>query len=64
VTRSGNTALHLSVVHDQLDMYDHLVEGCGADEHVRNNRGATPLLLAASLGKLEVWLDVDVHVEG
>jgi hypothetical protein len=50
----GNTALHLCVYHDQLDMYDHLVEYCGAMEHVRNNRGMTPLLLAASLGKLEV----------
>lgn len=50
----GNTALHLCVVHDQIDMYDHLVEYCGASEHVRNNRGQTPLLLAASLGKLEV----------
>lgn len=55
--RSGNTALHLCVHHDQMDMYEHLVEYCGALEHVRNNRGMTPLLLAASLGKLEVgWV--------
>ncbi len=52
---SGNTALHVAVVHEQLDMYDHLVEYCGAWEHVRNNRGATPLLLAASMGKMEVF---------
>ncbi len=54
-TRSGNTALHLAVYHDQTEMYDHLIEYCGASEHVRNNRGATPLLLAASLGKLDVF---------
>jgi hypothetical protein len=36
-------------------MYEHLVEYCGASEHVRNNRGQTPLLLAASLGKLEMF---------
>ncbi len=38
----------------QIEMYEHLVEYCGASEHVRNNRGQTPLLLAASLGKLEM----------
>jgi ankyrin repeat protein len=53
--RSGNTALHMCVFHDQLDMYDHLVEYCGAHEHVRNNRGQTPLVLAASLGKVRGW---------
>mmetsp|Transcript_1453 Transcript_1453/g.3191 ORF Transcript_1453/g.3191 Transcript_1453/m.3191 type:complete len:1024 (-) Transcript_1453:1638-4709(-) len=51
----GNTALHMCVYHDQADMYDHLVEYCGASEHVRNNRGQTPLLLAASLGKVEIF---------
>lgn len=45
----------MCVYHDQLDMYDHLVEFCGASEHVRNNRGMTPMLLAASLGKLEAF---------
>lgn len=51
----GNAALHLAVYHDQLDMYDHLIEYCGAAEHARNNRGATPLLLACSMGKLEIF---------
>ncbi|KAG2493527.1 hypothetical protein HYH03_008341 [Edaphochlamys debaryana] len=50
----GNTALHMCVYHDQPDMYDHLVEYCGASEHVQNNRSQTPLLLAASLGKVEM----------
>ncbi|GFR48585.1 hypothetical protein Agub_g10488 [Astrephomene gubernaculifera] len=50
----GNTALHMCVTHDQPDMYDHLVEYCGASEHVQNNRSQTPLLLAASLGKVEM----------
>ena len=45
----------MCVHHDQSDMYDHLVEFCGAHEHVRNNRGLTPLLLAASLGKVEIF---------
>eukprot|EP00798_Chlamydomonas_sp_ICE-L_P026129 gene26129-11847_t len=52
---SGNTALHMCVHHDQIDMFDHLVEYCGASEHVCNNRGQTPLLLAASLGKQEIF---------
>ncbi|KXZ41393.1 hypothetical protein GPECTOR_497g455 [Gonium pectorale] len=50
----GNTALHMCVYHDQPDMYDHLVEYCGASEHVQNNRSQTPLLLAASLGKVDM----------
>lgn len=48
----GNTALHMCVYHDQPDMYDHLVEYCGASEHVQNNNSQTPLLLAASIGKI------------
>lgn len=51
----GNTALHMCVYHDQTEMYDHLVEFCGASEHVKNNRGQTPMLLAASLGKVEMF---------
>eukprot|EP00798_Chlamydomonas_sp_ICE-L_P014182 gene14182-20149_t len=30
---SGNSALHMCVYHEQQDMYDHLVEYCGASEH-------------------------------
>ncbi|MEW5311092.1 MAG: hypothetical protein WDW38_002835 [Sanguina aurantia] len=51
----GNTALHMCVHHDQIQMYDHLVEFCGADEHIRNNRSQTPLLLAAYLGKMAMF---------
>ena len=51
----GNTALHMCVYHNQLDMYDHLIEFCGASEHVRNNRGQTPMLLAASLGRVQIF---------
>ena len=42
----------MCVYHDQPDMYDHLVEYCGASEHVQNNNSQTPLLLAASIGKI------------
>jgi hypothetical protein len=45
----------MCIYHDQNEMYEHLVEFCGASENVRNNRGQTPMLLAASLGKVEMF---------
>lgn len=52
--RHGNTALHMSVVHDQPDMYDFLVDLCGADTAVTNHGGLSPLVLAAHMGKLDM----------
>jgi hypothetical protein len=34
----GNTALHMAVVHRQPDMYDFLVDFCGADDEVSSGR--------------------------
>ncbi len=45
----------MCVYHSQPEMYDHLVEFCGSNENMCNNRGLTPLLLAASLGKLQMF---------
>jgi hypothetical protein len=42
----------MCVYHEQPDMYDHLLEYCGASEHVQNNNSQTPVLLAASIGKI------------
>lgn len=50
----GNTALHMCVFHDQREMYDYLVEYCGARENVRNAHGLTPLTLAAHLGRTDM----------
>ncbi|GBF97002.1 hypothetical protein Rsub_09799 [Raphidocelis subcapitata] len=51
----GNTALHMTVVHDQPDMFDFLVDYCAASDAVRNNAGLTPLVLAAHLGKMATF---------
>jgi hypothetical protein len=51
----GNTALHMCVYHDQKDMYDFLIDYCGASEKVRNHAGLTPLVLAATLPKEEMF---------
>lgn len=52
---SGNTALHMCIYHDQKDMYDFLVEYLCASESVRNVHGSTPIVLAAELGKLDMF---------
>eukprot|EP00201_Polytomella_parva_P020198 CAMPEP_0175043104 /NCGR_PEP_ID=MMETSP0052_2-20121109/2973_1 /TAXON_ID=51329 ORGANISM="Polytomella parva, Strain SAG 63-3" /NCGR_SAMPLE_ID=MMETSP0052_2 /ASSEMBLY_ACC=CAM_ASM_000194 /LENGTH=456 /DNA_ID=CAMNT_0016306069 /DNA_START=224 /DNA_END=1591 /DNA_ORIENTATION=- len=52
---NGNTALHMCVLHDQMEMYDHLLECCGASELVENSHSQTPLMLAAARGKLEMF---------
>lgn len=51
----GNTALHMAVIHDQPDMYDFLVDICGGDPRAVNHTGLTPLVLAAQLGRLDMF---------
>jgi len=51
----GNNALHMAVIHNQPDMYDFLVDLCGASREVVNHHGLTPLVLAAQLGKLDMF---------
>ena len=51
----GNTALHMCVYHDQKDMYDFLIDYCGASERVRNHAGLTALVLAATIGKEDMF---------
>ena len=54
--RYGNNVLHLTVIHNQPDMYEHaLRHNNPADPHVSNNDGLTPLALAAKLGKKEMF---------
>jgi hypothetical protein len=45
----------MTVVHGQPDMYDYLVEYCGASEAEANHTGLTPLVLAAQLGKTDMF---------
>lgn len=51
----GNTALHLSVVHGRLEMYDFLVDVLKASEGEYNKQGMTPLMLAAQTGDREMF---------
>lgn len=51
----GNSALHMAVIHEQQEMYDFLVDMCGASVNVSNHAGLTPLVLAAQLGKMDMF---------
>ncbi|XP_070539469.1 uncharacterized protein [Ptychodera flava] len=51
---NGNTALHMTVIHDQQDMYD-LARERGADPNICNKQGLTPLNLAATLARKEMF---------
>lgn len=46
----GNVPLHFAVLHNNPEMYLHLVNDCEASEDVRNAQGLTPVMLAARLG--------------
>ena len=46
----GNTGLHMCVTNNQLEMYRHLVDELKFPEHVKNNAGMTPFVLAAHDG--------------
>ena len=63
---NGNSVLHMCVVHEHLEMYDHICvryekhienEGVKEDhiEHWRNEEHMTPLVLAAQLGLRETF---------
>jgi ankyrin repeat protein len=56
--RSGNTALHMCVFHNQPAMYEYLVMTCGANEYLRNNDGLTPLVLAASINSPDMFQEI------
>lgn len=55
----GNTALHMTVIHNKIDMYHHAVTHSNpkyrADPSVKNKDGLTPLALAAKLGRSEMF---------
>ena len=55
--RYGNNLLHLTVIHDQPDMFYYAVkhQKVRADASLENNDGLTPLSLAAKLGKKEMF---------
>ena len=55
--RYGNNLLHLTVIHDQPDMFYYAVkhQKVRADASLENNDGQTPLSLAAKLGKKEMF---------
>lgn len=52
---NGNTALHMMVIHNNLKMFQ-LILHKGADINLKNNKGFTPLTLAAKLARNEVFL--------
>jgi hypothetical protein len=45
----------MAVIHEQPDMYDFLVDMCGASVHVANHAGLTPLVLGAHMGKFQMF---------
>ena len=59
VDRYGNGVLHLTVIHNQPEMYQHALLHVDnkkrPDPNLCNNNGLTPLALAAKLGKIEMF---------
>uniref|UniRef100_H2ZM53 Ion transport domain-containing protein n=1 Tax=Ciona savignyi TaxID=51511 RepID=H2ZM53_CIOSA len=55
--RFGNNVLHLTVIHDQPDMYYYVLKHSKntPDPNACNNKNLTPLALAAYLGKQEMF---------
>lgn len=53
----GNTALHLTVIHDKLNMFHHAINRAEypANPSIKNKQGYTPMVLAAFLGKQEMF---------
>lgn len=51
---NGNTALHMMVIQNNLKMFELLVE-LGANIYCKNNKGLTPLALAAKLARFEIY---------
>ena len=54
----GNTALHMCVHNNQLEMHDFLVDELGFPEDVRNNAGMTPFILAAHEGNQKAFSSI------
>jgi len=56
----GNNVLHLTVIHDQPDMYYHAVKNAKvkADSESLNNDNLTPLALAAKLGRKDMFIKI------
>ncbi|XP_076811482.1 transient receptor potential cation channel subfamily V member 6-like [Clavelina lepadiformis] len=55
--RNGNSVLHLTVIHDQPDMYYYAVKHVKskADPNVMNFTNLSPLALAAKLGRVKMF---------
>ncbi|CEF69866.1 Nanchung [Strongyloides ratti] len=51
---NGNTVLHMTVIHEKLDMLK-LAYETGAKLQITNNQNLTPLTLAAKLGKKKMF---------
>ena len=47
---NGNTALHLCVIHDKMDMFDAVLDA-GGNPRLANKQNLTALTLAARLAK-------------
>jgi ankyrin repeat protein len=54
----GNTALHMCVKNNQLEMHDFLVDDLGFPEDVRNNAGMTPFIMAANDGNQKAFSSI------
>ena len=54
----GNTALHMCVHNNQLEMHDFLVDDLGFPEDVRNNAGMTPFIMAAHDGNQKAFSSI------
>ena len=54
----GNTALHMCVRNNQLEMHDFLVDELGFPEDVRNNAGMTPFIMAAHDGNQKAFSSI------
>ncbi|KAL0276082.1 UNVERIFIED_CONTAM: hypothetical protein PYX00_003742 [Menopon gallinae] len=54
---NGNTALHMLVIHNKLNMFDVAYE-VGADLSLKNLKCLTPLTLAATLARVEMFFHI------
>ncbi|ALC44528.1 nan [Drosophila busckii] len=54
---NGNTVLHMLVIYEKLEMFDVAYE-VGGNIHLRNMQNLTPLMLAAKLGRVEMFFHV------
>ncbi|XP_067949718.1 transient receptor potential cation channel subfamily V member 5-like [Watersipora subatra] len=53
---NGNTVLHMLVIHDKLEMFDLVLSMAGPKLlSIKNNKGLTPLTLAAAMAHKEMY---------